>query len=95
MSNVGSKISAIRGEKGKKRALTTDDIGWIGQEEVANFLKIFSSLINKEPEELSDSAEKGKDSENGVADVVPFTASRLSELLQCDIDSFKLPKLLK
>ena len=74
MGNVNSKLSAVKAEKGKKRALTTEDIGWVTQEEVDNFLKIFSKLINKEPEDLNGSAEKGEDSEDGVADVVLFAA---------------------
>ena len=75
------------------RALTTEDIGWVTQEEVGNFLKIFSKLINLE--DPNESPEEGKDSKDGVADVVLFAVGRLSELLQCDIDSLKLPKVFK
>ena len=90
MSNVNSKLSAVKAEKDKKRAVTTEDIGWVTQEEVDNFLKIFSKLVNIE--EPNESPEEGKDSEDGVADVVLFAVGRLSELLQCDINSLKLPK---
>ena len=90
MSNVNSKLSAVKAEKDKKRAVTTEDIGWVMQEEVDNFLKIFSILVNIE--EPNESPEEGKDSEDGVADVVLFAVGRLSELLQCDINSLKLPK---
>ena len=80
----------MKAEKDKKRAVTTEDIGWVAQEEVDNFLKIFSKLVNIE--EPNESPEEGKDSEDGVADVVLFAVGRLSELLQCDINSLKLPK---
>ena len=95
MTNINSKLSAVKAEKSKKRPLTTEDIGWVTQEEVDNFLKIFSKLINIKEEDLNENPEEGKDSENGVADIVLFTVGRLSELLQCDIDSLKLPKGLK
>ena len=93
MSNISSKLSAVKAEKGKKRALTTEDIGWVTQEKVDNFLKIFTSLINiKEDQEQS---EEEKDSEDGVADVILFAVGRLSKLLKCDIDSLKFPKPIK
>ena len=60
-----------------------------------NFLKTFSTLINKDPNELDKSAETAQDSEDGAIDIIIFAASRLSKLLQCDIDSLRLPKLLK
>ena len=94
MSNISSKLSAVKAEKGKKRALTTEHISWVTQEEVDNFLKIFTSLINiKENQE--EEAEEEKDSEDGMADVILFAVRRLSELLKSDIDSLKFPKPIK
>ena len=49
-------------------------------------------VLNKEVE--AEKAESG-DAVDGITDVVLFTATKLSELLQCDINSLALPKILK
>ena len=94
MSSTQSKISAIY-EKGKKRFLTEEDISQFNDQEVEHFLKIFSTLINKDSNALDKSADTAQDSKDGAIDIIIFAASRLSKLLQCDIDSLKLPKLVK
>ena len=94
MSNKQSKIRAIC-EKGKEKALTEEYICNLNDQKVENFFKIFSTLLNKRPEELNESAKTAQDSEDGAIDTIIFAASRLSKLLKCDIDSLKLPKLFK
>ena len=93
MSGISFNLSAVKAAKGKIRGLTIEDINWVTQEEVDNFLKIFASLANikEDPEE----AEEEKDSKDGVANVILFAVGRLSELLKCDTDSLKFPKPIK
>ena len=81
MSNTQSKIRAIR-EKGKKRAVTEEDICDLNDQEVENFLIIFSTLLNKRPDELNESAETAQDSEDGAIDLIIFAASRLSKTFE-------------
>ena len=92
MSGVLSKEdSAVRPLK--RRALRKEDFIEISEDEAQNFLKILSVLLlNKENESEN---EETTDNVDGIGDVVIFTATRISELLLCDIDSLKLPKILK
>ena len=77
----------------KRRVLTTEDSIEISEEEAQKFLKILSVLLlNKDVE--TEKEESG-DVVEGITNVVLFTATKLSELLQCDIDSLGLPKVLK
>ena len=77
----------------KRRALTAEDTVEISEDEAQNFLRILSVLIlNKEVE--AEKEETG-DAVDGTTDVVLFTVTKLSELLQCNMNSLALPKILK
>ena len=52
MSNVQSKTA----EKRKRKTETEEDISHIQRKEVEIFLKIFTELVNKEPEEIEKDA---------------------------------------
>ena len=65
----------------------------INEDDAQNFLKILSVLLLNN--EVEAETEETGDSVDGITDVVVFTATRLSELLQCDINSLALPRLLK
>ena len=92
MSNINSKKLRLDVEKGKKRQLEDlkeDYIDYINNREIERFLKIFSIIIAEEGPE-----EEPKDSEDGVIDIILTIANKISQLLEGDIDSLKLPKLL-
>ena len=75
----------------KRRALRKEDIIEISKDEAKNFLKISSVLLlNKENESEN---EETTDKVDGIGDVVTLTATKISELLQCDIDSLQLPNI--
>ena len=77
----------------KRRALRKEDIIEISEDEAQNFLKILSVLLlNKENESEN---EEATDKVDGIGIVVTFTATKISELLQCDIESLQLPNILK
>ena len=64
--------------------------------EVEIFLKIFVELAIKDPEDSDKLLEKTIDNTDSAAlDAIIFAVSKLRELLQCDIDSLKLPNALK
>ena len=65
----------------------------INEDDAQNFLKILSVLLLNN--EVEAETEETGDSVDGITDVVVFTATRLSELLQCDINSLALPRVLK
>ena len=65
----------------------------INEDDAQNFLKILSVLLLNN--EVEAEKEETGDSVDGITDVVVFTATRLSELLQCDINSLALPRVLK
>ena len=92
MSGVLSKESyTVRPVK--RRALRKEDIIEISEDKAQNFLKILSVLLlNKENENEN---EETVDNVDGIGDVINFTATKISELLQCDVDSLKLPNILK
>ena len=76
-----------------RRPLRLEESIEINEDEAQNFLKILSLLLlNKEVE--AEKTETG-DSVDGITDTVVFAAERLSKLLQCDINSLSLPKILK
>ena len=92
MSGVLSKEdSAVRPLK--RRALRKEDFIEISEDEAQNFLKILPVLLLNNENESEN--EETMDNVDGIGDVVSFTATRISELLLCDIDSLKLPKILK
>ena len=92
MSRVLSKESSTVRPL-KRRALRKDDIIEISEDEAESFLKILPVLLlNKENENEN---EETVDNVDEIGDVVNFTATKISELLQCDIDSLKLPNILK
>ena len=77
----------------KRRPSRLEEPIELNEDEAQNFLKILSLLLlNKEVE-----VEKNEtgDSVDGITGTVVFAAERLSELLQCDINSLSLPKILK
>ena len=77
----------------KRRPLRLEVSQEISEDEAQNFLKIPSVLLLNN--EVEGKKEETGDSIDGITDVVVFTATRLSELLQCDINSLSLPKVLK
>ena len=77
----------------KRRPLRVEDSLEISEDEAQNFLKILSVLLLNDKVE-AEKVESG-DSVDGIGDVVVSTATRLSELLQCDMNSLSLPKALK
>ena len=91
MSNVQSKIKSIC-EK-LKRKTVSEDILYLKEQEVENFLKIFIRLGNSDEE--IEKEDVGQDSEDGTLDIIITATSKLNELLKGDIDSLRLPKLLK
>ena len=99
MSVFTSKVSKVLSKEDsaarplKRRALRKEDIIEISEDEAQNFLKILSVLLlNKENESEN---EETMDKVDGIGDVVTFTATKISELLQCDIDSLQLSNILK
>ena len=99
MSVFTSKVSKVLSKEDsaarplKRRALRKEDIIEISEDEAQNFLKILSVLLlNKENESEN---EDTMDKVDGIGDVVTFTATKISELLQCDIDSLQLSNILK
>ena len=92
MSNVQSKIKSIC-EKLKRKTVSEEDILYLKEQEVENFLKIFIRLGNSDEE--IEKEDVGKDSEDGTIDIIITATSKLNELLKGDIDSLRLPKLLK
>ena len=92
MSNINSKKLRLDIEKAKKRQLEDlkeDYIDYINDREIERFLKIFSIIIAEEGPE-----EEPKDSEDGAIDIILTIANKISQLLEGDIGSLKLPKLL-
>ena len=77
----------------KRKPLRLENSEEISEDEAQNFLKILSVLLLNNKVETE--KEETGDSVDGITDVVVFTATRLSELLQCDINSLALPKTLK
>ena len=77
----------------KRRPLRVEDPIEISEDEAQNFLKMLSVLLLNNDVE-AEKVESG-DSVDGIGDVVVFTATRLSELLQRNINSLSLPKVLK
>ena len=92
MSNINSKKLRLDIEKAKKRQLEDlkeDYTDYINDREIERFLKIFSIIIAEEGPE-----EEPKDSEDGAIDIILTIANKISQLLEGDIGSLKLPKLL-
>ena len=77
----------------KRRPLRVEDSLEISEDEAQNFLKTLSVLLLNDEVE-AEKVESG-DSVDGIGDAVVFTATRLSELLQCDTNSLSLPEVLK
>ena len=92
MSNVQSKIKSIC-EKLKRKTVSEEDILYLKEKEVENFLKIFIRLGNSDEE--IEKEDVGQDSEDGTLDIIITATSKLNELPKGDIDSLRLPKLLK
>ena len=67
----------------KRRALRKEDFIEISKDEAQNFLKILSVLLNKENKNEN---EETTDNVDGIGGVVNLRATKISELLQCDID---------
>ena len=92
MSNIHSKKLRLDIEKAKKRQLEDlkeDYIDYINDREIERFLKIFSIIIAEEGPE-----EEPKDGKGRAIDIILTIANKISQLLEGDIDSLKLPKLL-
>ena len=62
----------------------------IDDHEIQKFLLIFNLLLEAELNK-----EKVEDSEDGIPDILITIATKLLELLQNNIDSLKLPKIIK
>ena len=60
--------------------------------EKLRFPKIFSIIIDEEEAEIS--PVEPKDSEDGTIDIVLTVAKKIRQLLEGDIDSLKLPKII-
>ena len=66
------------------------------EKEVEIFLKIFVELAIKEPEDIKKLVESSYDKTDGAGfDAIILAVSKLRELLKTDIDSLKLPNVLK
>ena len=92
MSNINSKKFRLDVEKAKKKELEDlkeDYIDYINDREIERFLKIFSIIKAEEGPE-----EEPKDNEDSAIDINLTIANKISQLLEGDIDSLKLPKLL-
>ena len=63
----------------------------IDDHEILNFLLIFILLIEAE----SDKVSNGKDAEDGIPDILIRIAAKLLQLLHNNIDSLKLPDIIK
>ena len=66
------------------------------EKEVEIFLKKFVELAIKEPEDIKKLVESSYDKTDGAGfDAIILAVSKLRELLKTDIDSLKLPNVLK
>ena len=86
MSEKGSnnpKKLKLDVEKARKGLLKDLNESYISDREIERFLNIFSMIIEEEEAEISQV--EPKDSEDGAIDIV---------LLEGDIDSLKLPKII-
>ena len=79
-------------ESAQKKALEDLHKTNINNEEIERFLKIFSIKIDQEENALAES--KADNSEDGVIDIILIIATKIKGLLEGDIDSLNLPKVL-
>ena len=79
-------------EKARKSSLEDLNESYISDREIERFLKFFSTII--EEEEAETSQVEPKDSEDGAIDIVLTVAKKISQLLEGDIASLKLPKII-
>ena len=95
MSNVESKIKTE--ERASKRNHLSEDTFYLKEVEAENFLQILSRVSHSEEEleELDTLEGSGIDREDGTLDIIILAASKLHELLNGDIDTLKLPQILK
>ena len=95
MSEKGSnnpKKLKLDVEKAIKGLLKDLNESYISDREIERFLNIFSMIIEEEEAEISQV--EPKDSEDGAIDIVLTVAKKISQLLEGDIDSLKLPKII-
>ena len=95
MSEKGSnnpKKLKLDVEKARKGLLKDLNESYISDREIERFLNIFSMIIEEEEAEISQV--EPKDSEDGAIDIVLTVAKKISQLLEGDIDSLKLPKII-
>lgn len=77
--------------KNTLKANTNSDIA---NQEIENFLKIFSVVINQIKNE-GKSNNKVTYAEDGIKDMLLTTGEEIYKLLQQDIDLFNLPEIIK
>ena len=77
--------------KNTPKANTNSDIA---NQEIENFLKIFSVVINQIKNE-GKSNNKVTYAEDGIKDMLLTTGEEIYKLLQQDIDLFNLPEIIK
>ena len=63
----------------------------IDDHEIQSFLLIFNLLIEAESDKISN----GEDAEDGIPDILITIAAKLLQLLHNNIDSLKLPDIIK
>ena len=63
----------------------------IDDHEIQNFLLIFNLLIEAEWDKISN----GEDAADGIPDILITIAAKLLQLLNNNIDSLKLPDIIK
>ena len=63
----------------------------INDHEIQKFLLIFNLLIEAESDKISN----GKDAEDGIPDILITIAAKLLQLLHINVDTLKLPDIIK